>query len=1184
MKVVNEKCHLCGKTADFVIDDKAVLLREAKCECCGASIRNSDVAGEILRYIHAPDEALESAADKFAGVRILNACSSGYIHDALKGLDEYTCCEYFDGILSGEYADGVLCVDLCDIPFPPNTFDLVITEDVFEHIAGYEKAMEEILRVLKVGGSHIFTVPIHENKKTESREGKRPVYHGDPVRPDDGSLVITDWGEDIKEIVEEYGYSVEVEKIHSFYKAEEITDVDKDYAEYSKNIKQLDQYLKYNSIVIVATKKEEGRNYKATYIHPKSAEIVSLNKTIRIKNDMIRALSDDNKARGKHIVKLDTELEAAGKRIVELQEDDEKKNKHIKTLDSQIDGLNQKSNELNQEIDRINQQNSELNHQNYELNQQNYELYQQNRELGQHNNQLNEHILNLNQQVQAQDEQIEELKQTVLNKEGHIELLLEVERTYEHEKTTHAYKFAKKLQRAGNWLLPLNSRRRFFARIIYNIFRHPKLMFHVINPKRIKNYLKYMRLEGMEGVKKRYEEAVDVERMQMDPASRLDVELEQIDHSSQSEHKTAGDYDKIVFHKCTRPTVSIIIPVYNEFDYTYSCLKSILKNSGDVAYEIVIADDCSTDVTKEIEKIAENVRLITTKENVGFLLNCNNAAQYAKGKYILFLNNDTQVQENWLEPLVSLIEQDEKIGMVGSKLVYPDGFLQEAGGIVWQDASAWNYGNRKSPEDPEYNYVKEADYISGAAIMIRRKLWEEIGGFDERFAPAYYEDTDLAFEVRKKNYKVLYQPLSVVVHFEGISNGTDVESGLKQYQQVNYQKFYDKWKDILQSEHEPNGVNVFTAKDRSNHKKHILVVDHYVPHHDQDAGGKCTYMYLKLFVKMGFQVTFIGDNFYKHEPYTTELNQMGIEVLYGNFYYHNWQQWLKENSHYFDYIYLQRPHIAVKYIDLVRHHSDAKILYFAHDLHHIREYREYEMTKDPEKLASSERWKEIEYDLFDKADVGHVVGSYEQEIMQKAFSDKPIRNIPLYIYDNILTDIIKDFSERHDLLYVGGFGHPPNVDAVLWFAREVFPGVLERYPNIKWHVVGGKVPKEIKELESENIIIEGFVPDETLEKLYRACRMAVVPLRFGAGVKGKVVEAAYFQIPLVTTSIGAEGLKLEDQSMLVEDDSVKMAELICGLYQDYDRLRAMSDAGIKFIEKYFMWSEAERIIRLDIQI
>ena len=253
--------------------------------------------------------------------------------------------------------------------------------------------------------------------------------------------------------------------------------------------------------------------------------------------------------------------------------------------------------------------------------------------------------------------------------------------------------------------------------------------------------------------------------------------------------------------------------------------------------------------------------------------------------------------------------------------------------------------------------MKEVDYISGASVMIRKDLWDKIGGFDERFAPAYYEDTDLAFSVRAHGYKVMYQPLSVVVHFEGISNGKDITSGQKAYQAVNREKFYEKWKDTLEKENFPNGENVFLAKDRGQLKKQILVVDHYVPHYDKDAGGKCTYMYLLMFVKMGFKVTFIGDNFYRHEPYTTDLNKHGIEVLYGPFYAENRVNWLKENLHYFDYVYLQRPHISIKYIDLVKKYGHAKVIYFAHDLRHVREYREYLLTGDKKKLKSSKRMK-----------------------------------------------------------------------------------------------------------------------------------------------------------------------------------------------------------------------------------
>lgn len=641
-------------------------------------------------------------------------------------------------------------------------------------------------------------------------------------------------------------------------------------------------------------------------------------------------------------------------------------------------------------------------------------------------------------------------------------------------------------------------------------------------------------------------------------------------------------YPKLQFTEYQEPEVSIVIPVYNQFAYTYNCLKSILQHSGKVSYEIIIGDDCSTDQVREIEKVALGIRVIHNERNLRFLLNCNHAAKQARGKYILFLNNDTQVQPGWLRPLVALMERDEKAGMVGSKLVYPDGSLQEAGGILWKDGSAWNYGHLKNPEDPEYSYVKEADYISGAAIMIRAGLWREIGGFDTAFAPAYYEDTDLAFEVRKHGYKVMLQPASVVVHFEGVSNGTDTSSGLKSYQVTNQKKFYQKWKEVLEKEHFPNGTDVYLAKDRGQTRKQILVVDHYVPNYDRDAGGRCTYMYIKAFLKMGMKVTFIGDNFAKPQPYTDELNQLGVEILYGNYYYNNWQQWLRDNLHYFDYIYLQRPHISIKYIDLVKEYGRGKIFYFAHDLHHVRLQRDYEVTGNREALEEARKWKKIELELFDKADVGHVVGSYEQGLMQKEFPGKPIRNIPLYIYDKMPERIEKDFSKRKDILFVGGFGHTPNIDAVLWFAKEIYPKILKKYPDMVWHIVGSKAPAEVVALAGKNIVLEGFVSDEELEALYRKCRMAVVPLRYGAGVKGKVVESAYYQIPLITTSIGGEGLDASSGAFLMEDDAGKMAELVNRLYEDYESLRKMSDAGVEFIQTYFTSKVAEEVLEQDL--
>ncbi len=252
--------------------------------------------------------------------------------------------------------------------------------------------------------------------------------------------------------------------------------------------------------------------------------------------------------------------------------------------------------------------------------------------------------------------------------------------------------------------------------------------------------------------------------------------------------KKIKDFDSLQTVKIpyrNKPLVSIIIPAYNQFNYTYYCIRSIIKFSKGIDYEIILADDCSTDYTCRIKEKVKNIVVSRTDENMLFLRNCNHAAKEARGKYLLFLNNDTQVQPGWLKPLVDLMEADPSAGMTGSKLLFDDGALQEAGGIIWKDASGWNFGREDDPQKPDYNYVKEVDYISGAAIMVRRDLWEEIGGFDDYFAPAYYEDSDLAFTVREMGYKVLYQPLSVVVHFEGRSNGIDLTSGVKKNQVIN---------------------------------------------------------------------------------------------------------------------------------------------------------------------------------------------------------------------------------------------------------------------------------------------------------------------------------------------------------------------------------------------------------------
>ncbi len=630
------------------------------------------------------------------------------------------------------------------------------------------------------------------------------------------------------------------------------------------------------------------------------------------------------------------------------------------------------------------------------------------------------------------------------------------------------------------------------------------------------------------------------------------------------------EHGKLSFPQFNAPRVSIIIPCYNQIAYTYACLVSILEHTPDISYEVIIADDVSTDATRRLSDFAEGLVLARNETNQGFLKNCNQAAARARGEFLFFLNNDTKVTEGYLSWLLKLMDENPSIGMTGSKLVYPDGRLQEAGGIIWSDASGWNYGRLQDPSLPEFNYVKDVDYMSGAAILIRHKLWKEIGGFDTRYAPAYCEDSDLAFEVRAHGYRVVYQPKSVVIHFEGVSNGTDVQgTGLKRYQIENTEKLKEKWKKELAEQFENTGnPDPFRARERSGGKKIILVVDHYVPTFDKDAGSRTTWQYLKMFVKQGYQVKFLGDNF-AEEPYTTALTQLGIEVLYGPVMQKGIWDWIEKHAADLDFVYLNRPHIASKYIDFIQERTSLRVLYYGHDLHFLRERREYELTGETEHRDASAYWKGVEFSLLRKADLSFYPSAEECKAIHAVDATIRVKPLTAYVWDSFPAKRDFGYAKREGLLFVGGFAHPPNLDAVLWFLREVFPAIRTAEP-VNFYVAGSKVPDELKTLDNpaKGIHILGFVSDERLEELYQSCRLVVVPLRYGAGVKGKVIEALYYGAPVLTTPVGAEGIPDAENVMEIQEDAEDFAAATVRLYQDQAALEAMAARASTYIRAH----------------
>jgi len=364
------------------------------------------------------------------------------------------------------------------------------------------------------------------------------------------------------------------------------------------------------------------------------------------------------------------------------------------------------------------------------------------------------------------------------------------------------------------------------------------------------------------------------------------------------------------------PLVSVIIPVYNQWEYTFSCLGSILKNSDDIHYEIILVDDNSTDETRFAGQHVNNIRIIRNVVNQGFLFNCNKAAAEAGGKFIVLLNNDTLVQPGWLIWFLKTMEEHPDAGLAGAKLIFSTGRLQEAGGIVFRDGSAMNYGREDFPDRPQYNYFKDVDYCSGAAICVRKSLWDQLGGFDARYAPAYYEDTDLAMRIRGMGYRTVYQPKSVVIHFEGVSHGTDITQGIKKKQDDNQKIFYSRWRDELLKNHYNRDENIFRSRERSINRNIALLVGYKVPDCTEFPGKDRSLQMINSFIERDYVIKFLPIDFMRNEPHVTFLEQKGVEVLYGKWYHDNLHAWINENSANIDLVCFVDKKLAKSYANL----------------------------------------------------------------------------------------------------------------------------------------------------------------------------------------------------------------------------------------------------------------------------
>jgi len=628
------------------------------------------------------------------------------------------------------------------------------------------------------------------------------------------------------------------------------------------------------------------------------------------------------------------------------------------------------------------------------------------------------------------------------------------------------------------------------------------------------------------------------------------------------------------FPKVAKPDVSVIIPAHNKIEVTYYGLCALLLAKNAASFEVIVVDDASTDETAELEKIVSGITVIHNETAQRFIKACNAGAAKAKGDYIVLLNNDTEPTLGWLDALIDAFERFPNVGLAGSKLLYPDGKLQDAGGIIWNTGNPWNYGNRQNPWDPRFCYARQADYLSGAAMMTTRAIWDAVGGLSSYLEPMYFEDTDFAFKVREAGYTTWFVPSSVVYHYEGMTSGTDTSSGFKRYQEVNRPKFKRRWSKAFTA-FGPEGQAPDLEKDRGIVGR-VLFIDYTTPRPDRDAGSYAALQEMKLVQSLGYKVTFLPENMAHLGRYTEDLEKDGIEVITAPFYLSK-SDYIDAHAAEFDAIYITRYYVGQATIPHIRRVApQVKIVFNNADLHFLRQLRAGLALNDPGQVEAAKQVRNEELEVMRWTDVVLSYNDVEHAVIQ-SHTDGAVKVLTCpWVVDIPAT--VPPMDARRGLSFLGSFKHHPNYEGVAWFADEVMGLLAAERPDIALAIYGAGMGDKVRALAAANIDPVGYVAD--VADAYDRHRVFVAPLLSGAGIKGKVLSALSHGVPTVLSPVAAEGVGLRHgHDCMIAVTPRDWVDAIGALYDDAALWAQVSENGRAYVAERFSFETGRAQMR-----
>jgi len=626
------------------------------------------------------------------------------------------------------------------------------------------------------------------------------------------------------------------------------------------------------------------------------------------------------------------------------------------------------------------------------------------------------------------------------------------------------------------------------------------------------------------------------------------------------------------------PIVSVILLFRNRAEMSLQCLQSLAAGAGTVPFEVVIVENASTDETSTLLNQIYNAKIIRNSTNTGFGGGCNQAVDLALGKYLLFLNNDTQLLPNSLQVMVETLEGGDNIGVVGGKLIFPDGRLQEAGSIIWQDGSCAGYGRHEDPFKPEFSYVRDVDFCSGALLLTPRELFISLGKFDPRYAPAYYEDADYCLSVWNAGQRVVFQPFAVALHHEYGSSGSD---GAIALMQQNHKKFTQKWDSVLAHFDPPIPDRIVFSRDHKTEIKRLLFIDDRIPDYRLGAGFPRTYRMLQMLAEMGYKITFLPLQIAVLAPDIAQtLQRLGIEVFYQRPNTKvdaksiaknptrkiDLDAFLQSRPDYYDIALVSRPHNMQQAMPSLQHYAQqTAIVYDAEALFSLRDIKFMELNNQSISIAEQKKLVQAEVALANDAQVVTTVSFLEKEY----FVEHGTLNVQILGHIIEPTPTPATFEERQDILFVGGIlsDPSPNADAVRYFTQQILP-LVRQEANCELYIVGTNQVKAVWDMESDYVHVIGRVND--LTSYYNRCRLFVVPTRYSAGIPLKLLEAAAHGVPAVVTPLTANQLGWQaNRDLLVGETPKDFARKVIDIYSNRDTFYSLRQNALDRIREEY---------------